>query len=140
MARGIFNPKTMKALPIGYDDFEAVIKKNLYYVDKTLLIKDILDRGAQVNLFTRPRRFGKTFNMSMLEYFFEDGWDIAGKKMECRHLFDGLKITECGEEYMQHQGKYPVVFLTLKGAKQDTWELSFRSMKMQIANQTFFHF
>lgn len=135
MGKGIFDQETMKALPVGYDDFESVIKKNLYFVDKTLLIKELLDRGTQVNLITRPRRFGKTLNMSMLEYFFENGYDIAGNKMECGYLFDGLKISECGEKYMQHQGKYPVIFLTLKDAKQKTWEESLYALKEQIANE-----
>lgn len=139
MSKGTFDPKTMKALPVGYDDFEDVIRKNRYYVDKTLLIKDLLDKGAQVNLFTRPRRFGKTLNLSMLEYFFENGWDIRGTKMEYRHLFNGLKISECGDEYMQHQGKYPVIFLTLKGAKQGTWEESLDMMKKQIAGEFYRH-
>ncbi|MBR1866799.1 MAG: AAA family ATPase [Lachnospiraceae bacterium] len=125
----------MKALPVGYDDFSEVIEKNLYYVDKTFMIRDLIKQGAKVNLFTRPRRFGKTLNMSMLQYFFEDGWDIAGKKMEYRHLFDGLEIASCGEEYMKHQGQYPVIFLTLKGAKQDTWEESFDAIKKQLASE-----
>ena len=128
-----------KALPIGYDDFAELMSKNLYYVDKTLMIKDLLDNGAQVSLFTRPRRFGKTLNMSMLRYFFENGWDIAGRKMECGHLFEGLRIAECGEKYMQHQGKYPVIFLTLKGAKQNTWEESFDAIKGQICGEYMRH-
>ena len=135
MAESIFDPKVMKALPVGYDDFSEVIEKNLYYVDKTFMIRDLIKQGAKVNLFTRPRRFGKTLNMSMLQYFFEDGWDIAGKKMEYRHLFDGLEIASCGEEYMKHQGQYPVIFLTLKGAKQDTWEESFDAIKKQLASE-----
>ena len=124
-----------KALPIGYDDFSEVIERNLYYVDKTMFIKELLDDNTKVSLFTRPRRFGKTLNMSMLRYFFENGWDIAGKKMEYRHLFDGLKIAKCGEKYMSQQGKYPVIILTLNGAKQNTWEESFYVLKEQIASE-----
>ncbi|MBR1866504.1 MAG: AAA family ATPase [Lachnospiraceae bacterium] len=125
----------MKALPVGYDDFAHLMENELYYVDKTRMIKDLLDQRTMVNLFTRPRRFGKTLNMSMLQYFFENGWDIAGKKMEYRHLFEGLEIASYGEKYMKHQGKYPVIFLTLKGAKQDTWEFSYDAMRKQIVSQ-----
>ena len=139
MVKSTFDPETMKALPIGYDDFESVMEKDLYYVDKTLLIRDLLDKGVQVNLFTRPRRFGKSLNMSMLEYFFEDYWDIRCERKNYRHLFDGLKISECGAPYMQHQGKYPAIFLTLKGANQKTWELSLDSIREQIAHEFYRH-
>ena len=87
-----------KKLPIGVESFEKLISQNYYYIDKTLLIKQLLDAGSEVTLFTRPRRFGKTLNMSMLRYFFE--------KSDCDHraLFDGLAIAGCGDAYMAHQG------------------------------------
>src|SRR5215813_11167518 len=98
-------------LPIGYDDFSELIDKKLDFVDKTLFIRDILDEiSTKVIVITRPRRFGKTLNLSMLQYFFAA--QAYGRTTQ--GLFDGLKIAALGESYMQHQGKYPVIFLTLK--------------------------
>lgn len=95
-----------KKLPVGIEDFEEICREGFYYVDKTGLIRDLLNNWGKVNLFTRPRRFGKTLNMSMLKCFFEIGTD--------KMLFDGLIISQepvlC-EEYM---GKYPVVYISLK--------------------------
>ena len=101
-------------LPIGIESFEEIRKEGFYYIDKTGLIRDLLNNWGKVNLFTRPRRFGKTLNMSMLKSFFEIGADET--------LFEGLQIlqeTELCEKYM---GKYPVVFLTLKGVDGLTFE------------------
>ena len=101
-------------LPIGIENFEEIRKEGFYYIDKTGLIKDLLNNWGKVNLFTRPRRFGKTLNMSMLKSFFEIGADET--------LFEGLQIlqeTELCEKYM---GKYPVVLLTLKGVDGLTFE------------------
>ncbi|MCD7776933.1 MAG: ATP-binding protein [Clostridiales bacterium] len=95
-----------KRLPKGIENFEDIITKNYYYVDKTMLIKDILDDGAAVTLFTRPRRFGKSLNMSMLKSFFEIGTD--------ERLFDGLAISEEKELCDKHMGKYPVISISLK--------------------------
>ncbi len=123
-----------KALPIGYEDFGEIISNNFYYVDKTLFIKELLDKKGKANLFTRPRRFGKTLNMSMLRYFFED----TGKE-ECnaenKKLFDGLEIMSAGEKYLSHMQKYPVISLSLKSAKQPTWELAYESLKESIGNE-----
>lgn len=97
-----------KKLPVGIEDFEEIRREGFYYIDKTGLIRDLLNSWGKVNLFTRPRRFGKTLNMSMLKCFFEIGAD--------RTLFDGLAIskeTALCEEYM---GKFPVIFLSLKDA------------------------
>ena len=105
----------MKSLPIGISDYIRA-QSEYYYVDKTLLIKEFLDQKPLVSLFTRPRRFGKTLNMDMLRVFFEISEDDTGK------YFTDKKIWECGEEYRSHQGKYPVIFLTLKDVKFDTWE------------------
>ena len=108
-----------KPLPIGVDNFEELITKDYFFVDKTLFIRDLLDMKGEVNLFTRPRRFGKTLNMSMLRYFFEMEEDNAGR------LFAGTKIMSAGEEYLKWMGQFPVISLTLKSMKQATWGLSF---------------
>jgi hypothetical protein len=125
-----------KTLPIGIDDFEQLITRDYYYVDKTLLIKDLLDNKASVNLFTRPRRFGKTLNISMLQYFFEDAYDnFNNKDKDNSYLFKGLNIMHAGENYIKHIGKYPVINLSLKSAKQGTYELAYISLKRRIAEE-----
>ena len=116
-----------KAIPIGIENFEDIIKDNYYYVDKSMLIEDILVNRAAVTLFTRPRRFGKTLNMSMIKYFF----DVRNKD-ENRKLFEGLKIF--GSEYMKEQGKYPVIFVSLKDLRADTWEDTFENLKSFISD------
>ena len=116
-----------KAIPIGIENFEDIIKDNYYYVDKSMLIEDILVNRAAVTLFTRPRRFGKTLNMSMIKYFF----DVRNKD-ENRKLFQGLKIF--GSEYMKEQGKYPVIFVSLKDLRADTWEDTFENLKSFISD------
>jgi len=123
-----------KALPIGVENFEDIIRSGYCYVDKTLLIKELLDLKGKVNLFTRPRRFGKTLNLSMLRYFFEDTGD-AGKNARNRELFQGLKITEAGDAYVQQMGRYPVINLTLKSAKQPAFESAYRKIKNEIAEE-----
>ena len=115
-----------KAIPIGIENFEDIIKDNYYYVDKSMLIEDILVNRAAVTLFTRPRRFGKTLNMSMIKYFF----DVRNKD-ENRKLFEGLKIF--GSEYMREQGKYPVIFVSLKDLRADTWEMCLMEIKKLIS-------
>ena len=102
-----------KALPVGVEDFEDIRNTGYYYVDKTMFIKDMLDLKGKVNLFLRPRRFGKTLNLSMLRYFFEDTQDKK-KNEEHKELFHGLKIMAEGKEYQKHMGMYPVINLTLK--------------------------
>jgi len=124
-----------KALPIGVDIFENVIRNNYYYVDKTNLIKDLLDKQGGVNLFTRPRRFGKTLNMSMLQYFFEDMRDRDGRKIDNSHLFDGLNIMQAGEKYTSQLGQYPVISLTFKETKQADFQSSFEEIKNAIAEE-----
>mgnify|MGYP001115014196 FL=1 len=110
----IINPK-VKSLPIGISDYVRA-QSEYYYVDKTLLIKEFLDQKPLVSLFTRPRRFGKTLNMDMLRVFFEISDEDTSK------YFADKAIWKCGEEYQSHQGKYPVIFLTFKDIKFDTWE------------------
>ena len=116
-----------KAIPIGIENFEDIIKDNYYYVDKSMLIEDILVNRAAVTLFTRPRRFGKTLNMSMIKYFF----DVRNKD-ENRKLFKGLKIF--GSEYMKEQGKYPVIFVSLKDLRGDNWKDTFENLKSFISD------
>ena len=111
-----------KAVPVGIEDFERIINEDYYYVDKTLLIEELLINRAPVTLFTRPRRFGKTLNMSMIKYFF----DVKNKE-ENKKLFENLKISN--SEYMSEQGKYPVIFISLKDLKEDTWEKCFENLK-----------
>ena len=96
-------------LPVGIDNFEKIRRNGFYYVDKTSLIEQLFSNWGEVNLFTRPRRFGKTLNMSMLKYFFEIGTD--------RSLFDGLHISSNEKICSEHMGKYPVIYLTLKNAE-----------------------
>lgn len=104
-----------KSLPVGISDYVRA-QSEYYYVDKTLLIKEFLDQKPLVSLFTRPRRFGKTLNMDMLRVFFEITEEDTGK------YFKDKAVWQCGEAYRSHQGKYPVIFLTFKDVKFDTWE------------------
>ena len=119
----------MKPLPIGIDDFKKLINENYYYVDKTLLIKELLDNKGEVNLFTRPRRFGKTLNMSMLQYFFEK------TEEDNSYLFNGLKIMNESKKYLDYMGKYPVINLSLKSAKQPIFEMSYKKIREAIADE-----
>ena len=111
-----------KAVPVGIEDFKELIQEGYYYIDKTLLIDEMLMNKSKVTLFTRPRRFGKTLNMSMIKYFF----DVKNKE-ENKKLFENLKIYN--SEYMSEQGKYPVIFISLKDLKEDTWEECLESIK-----------
>lgn len=104
-----------KTLPIGISDYIRA-QEEYYYVDKTLLIKEFLDQKPLVSLFTRPRRFGKTLNMDMIRVFFEKSTEDTSV------YFRDKAIWKCGEEYRKHQGKYPVIFLSLKDVKFDSWE------------------
>lgn len=122
-----------KAMPIGFEDIRETIQKERYYVDKTLMIKELLDNGGKVNLFTRPRRFGKTLNQSMLRRFFELELDEAGNPVDNGALLENLKIASCGEKYLAHQGQYPVINLSLKSAKQPDYEMAYESLVDEIA-------
>ena len=121
-----------KALPVGIENFEDMRTNGYYYVDKTLFIKGLLDLKGEVNLFTRPRRFGKTLNLSMLRYFFEDTGD-AGKNAQNKSLFGGLKIMDAGERYTHFMGQFPVLNLTLKSAKQEDFETAYYMIQKGIA-------
>lgn len=126
--------KMKKALPIGVENFEDIIKSGYYYVDKTLFIKELLDLKGKVNLFTRPRRFGKTLNLSMLRYFFEDTRDVE-QNTHNRELFQHLKIMGAGEEYVRQMGMYPVINLTLKSAKQPAFTSAYSKIRNEIMDE-----
>lgn len=117
-----------KKLPIGIENFEDMIKENYYYVDKTGLLKQLLNEHGLVNLFTRPRRFGKSLNMSMLKYFFEIGNDQA--------IFEGLEISKDKELCDQYQGKFPVISVSLKGAKAGNYKDAKAMMKYIMAAES----
>ena len=116
-----------KKIGIGIDDFKSVIEKNYYFIDKSKLIEDIIADGAIVKLFCRPRRFGKTLNMSMMKYFFD-----VREKEENRKLFDGLYIEN--SPMIEEQGKYPVIFLTLKEIKGNNIESMYTQIKTLISD------
>lgn len=115
-------------LPIGISDYRAA-STEYYYVDKTLLIRDFLDERAKVSLFTRPRRFGKTLNMDMLRVFFEK------TNEDTSVYFQEKNIWQCGEKYQKYQGKYPVIFLTLKDVKCETWESTYDLLQKILQNE-----
>ena len=116
----------MYSMPVGLDNFREMIAREYYFVDKTKFIKELLDSNAMVTLITRPRRFGKTLAMRMLQEFFDI--NAAG-----RDTFKGLNISRAGEKYMQHRGKYPVIFLQLKNVAAGDFEKSFAFLKAIIA-------
>ena len=117
----------MKKLPIGLSDFKELIEENYYYFDKTNFIDEVIKDGSKVKLFARPRRFGKTLNMSMLKYFFD-----VKEAEENRKLFKNLYIEKT--ENFREQGQYPVVFLSLKDLKADNWESMVNYLKVLISN------
>ena len=125
----------LKKISIGVEDFKEIIDKDGYFVDKTLMIKKLIESQAKVTLFTRPRRFGKTLNQFMIRRFFEDERSEKGEKVDNGYLFEGLKIAECGEEILKHQQQYPVIFLTLKSAKQPTYALAYMELKKRISEE-----
>ena len=117
----------MKKVPIAVEEFKKIIEENYYYIDKTKFIEDVLNDGAEVKLFCRPRRFGKTLNMSTLKYFF----DIENKD-ENRKLFNGLYIEN--SPLIDEQGKYPVIFLSMKGISSTKFEDALDKIKDKISN------
>ena len=110
-----------KGIAIGESDFKSIIERNDYYFDKTLWIEELIKDSARIKLFTRPRRFGKTLNMTTLKYFFS-----MKNAEENRKLFEGLDISK--SEYFKYQGQYPVLFLSLKDVKQSTWKSCLESI------------
>jgi len=126
-AKGILMVK-LKKLPISSSNFKEIIEDDYYYIDKSLFIKDIIDAGSAVTLLPRPRRFGKSLNMSMLKYFFE--------KTETSnvHLFKNLAIAQY-PEYMADQGKYPVILFTFKEIKQSSWQDAYDKITLMISEE-----
>ena len=116
----------MKKIPIGVENFKEIINNNCYYVDKTKFIEEILNDGSKIKLFTRPRRFGKTLNMSTIKHFF----DIKNNE-ENRKLFNNLDIEK--SVYIKEQGQYPVIFISMKGIKDITWEEAKSCLKILIS-------
>ena len=117
---------TQKGIGIGESDFKALIKKDNYFIDKTLYIKDIIDNRSKVILITRPRRFGKTLNMSMLKYYF----DLEAK--DSQELFKGLKIMEQDEKYTSKMNYYPCIYITLKDVRGNNYQEMMLSLKTQL--------
>jgi hypothetical protein len=152
----------MKKLPIGVSDFKDMITGNYYYVDKTLFIKEIIDSGDKILLIPRPRRFGKTLNLSMLGYFYDccpAAWDpdsnsqppapapVSAKETQTpaspdtyKHLFDSLAISGAGPEYLDKMGRYPVIFLTFKNIKDMDWESCLDNIKKLIQKEYARHY
>ena len=119
--------KNKKKLPIGLSDFKEIIEYDYYYFDKTKFIENILEERSKVKLFTRPRRFGKTLNLSMLKYFF----DVENRE-ENKKLFEGLNISK--SEYFKKQGEFPVISISFKNYNKNDWESGFKSIKSTISD------
>ena len=117
-----------KKLPVGVSDFKDMVTGDYYYVDKTLFITEIMDKGDKILLIPRPRRFGKTLNLSMLRYFYDccpvQGKKETGPSNSHKKLFDSLAISKAGQKYLDKMGKYPVVFLSFRTIKEPNWEIT----------------
>jgi hypothetical protein len=140
-----------KKLPVGVSDFKDMMTGDYYYVDKTLFIKEIMDKGDKILLIPRPRRFGKTLNLSMLKYFYDCCPQTLSSDTESLptgtvtpgnsygKLFDSLAISRTGKKYLDHMGKYPVIFLTFKNIKELDWEITYRKIKKLILDEYLKH-
>ena len=124
-----------KTIPIGYEDLKRIIDLDLYYIDKTMTLKPFIDNHSKVTLFTRPRRFGKTLNLSMFRRFFEDERKTDGSRIDNGYVFDDLAISQCGEKYMRHRGQYPVIKLSLKSGKQLNFDLAYTMLRNEIIRE-----
>ncbi|MBQ8563525.1 MAG: AAA family ATPase, partial [Firmicutes bacterium] len=124
-----------KRIPIGYEDFKDIIEKDMYFVDKSLLIQKLLEAGGHATLITRPRRFGKTLNLSMIRRFFEDERTEQGVRIDNGSLFNCLLVENCGEAVLQHQQQYPVISLSLKSGKQPNFELAYKCLVDEVAKE-----
>ena len=122
------NQKDRLPLPVGVSEYRLA-STQYYYIDKTLMIKEFLDERPMVSLFTRPRRFGKTLNMDMLKTFFEKSDEDTSV------YFQDKAIWNCGERYRDYQGKYPVIFVTFKDIKFDSWDQTFEMLKTVIGTE-----
>ncbi len=124
----------MKKLPVGKSDFKQIIEENYCYVDKSLFIKEIIDKGDTILLIPRPRRFGKTLNLSMLKYFYD-----CCPQNEVGTLFDSLAISKAGQPYLDKMGKYPVIFLSFRDIKEMEWETCFDKIQGIIQDEYLKH-
>ena len=125
----------MKKIGIGYEDYKRFIDENMYYIDKTLLIRDVVEKGGEVTLFTRPRRFGKTLALSMLRTFFEKEYDSEGNVVDKRRYFEGKKIMDAPEDILSMMGRYPVIKLSLKSAKQPRYISAALQLRDEIISE-----
>ena len=125
----------MRKIGIGYENYKEFIDQELYFVDKTLLIRDIIEKGGKVTLFTRPRRFGKTLALSMLRTFFEAELDRDGHPVDNSRYFTGMKIMDCEKQILSGMGKYPVINLSLKSAKQPDFYGAFLKLREEIVRE-----
>ena len=125
----------MKKLGIGYENYKEFIDRDMYYVDKTMLIKDVREKGGKVTLFTRPRRFGKTLALSMLRTFFELEYDDDGNVADKRRYFEGKRIMEEGGDVLSEMGEYPVINLSLKSARQPNFKEAALRMRDEIVGE-----
>jgi hypothetical protein len=140
-----------KKLPVGVSDFKDMVTGDYYYIDKTLFIKEIMDKGDKILLIPRPRRFGKTLNLFMLKYFYDCCPETLSQGAESLptgtaapgnsygKLFDSLAITRAGKKYLDHMGKYPVIFLTFKNIKELDWETAYRKITKLIQDEYLKH-
>lgn len=127
-----------KKVLLGYDDFISLLENGGYFIDKSLLIKELIDTPNQVTLITRPRRFGKSLNFSMLKYFWENPECRVANSLlhrDVSHLFFDLAISRMGEDYMKEQGQFPVLFLSFRGAKMNDWEDTVRILIFEISRE-----
>ena len=128
-----------KKIGIGYEDYRRMVDDGCYYVDKTLLVRDILKQGGMVTLFTRPRRFGKTLALSMLRTFFEAEIDPDGRPVDNSRYFAGMKVMGCGYEVLSRMGRHPVIKLSLKSAKQPDFRTAMLRLRDQIVSEFLRH-
>ena len=125
----------MKKIGIGYENYKEFIDQDIYYIDKTLLIRDIVEKGGKVTLFTRPRRFGKTLALSMIRTFFEKEYDYDGNIVDKHRYFEGKRIMEADEKILSMMGKHPVIKLSLKSAKQPDFYAAFMKLREEIIGE-----
>ena len=122
----------MKKIGIGYEEYKEFIDDDMYYIDKTMLIEDVVERGGKVTLFTRPRRFGKTLALSMLRTFFELEYDYNGNVIDKKRYCEGKKIMGAPEKILSMMGKYPVIKLLLSRRSNQTLNLRHCSLGMKL--------
>ena len=125
----------MKKIGIGYEDYKEFIDEDMYYIDKTMLIYDVIEKGGKVTLFTRPRRFGKTLALSMLRTFFELEYDYDGNVIDKKRYFEGKKIMNVDDKILSMMGKYPVIKLSLKSAKQPSFKAAAIQLRDEIVSE-----